>query len=62
MAIWVNARDLVIETGTLAIIRPAQKVVQLDEDSAVVSRTWLKSILDGVDKAEVCLSEKWMSI
>ena len=58
LAICVNARDLVIETGTLAIIRPAQKVVQLDEDSVVVSRTWLKSILDCVDRAEVCLSEK----
>ena len=59
LAICVNARDLVIETGqSLAVIRSAPKVVQLDEDSVVVSRTWLKSILDCVDRAEVCLSEK----
>ena len=61
LAICVDARDLVIQTGKLAVIQPAAKVVKMDEDSVVVSRIWLKSILDCVDRAEVCLSEKLWS-
>ena len=50
-----------LQTGKLAVIQPAAKVVKMDEDSVVVSRIWLKSILDCVDRAEVCLSEKLWS-
>ena len=45
----------------MVVMQPAAKVVKLDEDSLVVSRTWLKGVLDCVDRAEVCLSEKLWS-
>ena len=61
LATCVDARDLVIQTGSVAVIQPAAKVVKMDEDTVVVSRAWLKTILDTVDRAEVCLSEKLWS-
>ena len=45
---------LAVERGVVGVVRAPAKVVELNEDAVVVSRTWLKTILDSVDRAEVC--------
>ena len=45
---------LAVERGVVGVVRLPPKVVELNEDLVVVSRTWLKTKLDSVNRAEVC--------